>query len=1471
MEKYTVDIDKVLDDFEETEALKIDAHNKLEESALEHCMEIYHSDVKENSNSLDVVHETTCDTEHRTNKICERTISSSLQNETQRNSEDTQWTNTVSQETVNKLLKDRTDLRNPVYDNNNQNAKSWNYEIFYKPNDQIVSHCEKNICNSGNVKYASKDLNALNSSLNACITDDEIICVSVQENALGKTICESHSVKDTLATDLSKQGGCLDDTWLPDKLKNDSVSHDNSLPLSEKEDSSLKTHNSPEVKKTFQERARVSCEENVSGSVVNKILKISNSDACVEGSYLVEQKTIEDKVEEVKDMGTEPVDLLKQALLTNISTVDVNTAVVQSYPQISSASELDSVRILEESHEENSASCSNTSCLSTVNQILNKIAKSACPPPVQHLQFQQLDAQDEDSGVSSQEDVSGNSPPEMLHGDDAGTVVDAKCDYSEFKFLNLDYPDCNQKKSIDCVETPENVDISANLSSEISRNNEVCKTLTIDNDKSVETLDTFAGARPKLDYVNDLSETLNFEEDKNIVDKEVANTLKNCEKLSESECPFDGGKGTDKACSEKKSPTEQVLSLDIATDEICEDCDPVCSSINEADDFKVTNEDILNESTKENMPSESFNEGILNKSTDESTLDKSTDDILKSEEEVANCNNSSEPELNSDVKIHILPRLQRPTTLDLPSRHVTTTESSNEKVPVLAQDVNEILDQAQVIAAESPAAELKVKEFLPCVQQQSSLGTVKPFWIPDAEAPNCMHCGIKFTVIKRRHHCRACGKVLCSRCCNQKARLAYLNKEDRICQPCAEILSTLQNKNPVPVADSQSSSSCGSSPNFSPSPQVPNSNFSDKNSWRPHPNNPDDYCSTIPPLQQIQLSGSRPPPTVMVPIGVLKRGNKPRREPKQVIFSDGIRPGGDLTEHAESVPAYRRIGRKRVDKVSGDAVITASPVLPSVLSHQKNKAKRILVSDGEGPLPPIVMQADNMEDGKMEWTQVLEKLRDETAKPINFALMKNIHIFVKLINLDCCFGKECWCFTSHGLCTVGQDEVMVVLERMPDENNLPRGIFKLFIQIYDSANKGSTFDDLGHIIFPEQILGSSDHRGFLFVRPSFQCLSKLVVPNSPFLVAILIHKWEIPWAKVFPLRLMLRLGAECRYYPCALVSTRERKPVYFEIGQTIMSVLADLRNYQFTIPVIPGVVVHMEEKKTCVNIPRNRYEKVMKVLNSNNVEHVLALGSNFSTEADSHLVCMQKEEGDYQTQAISIENTTRRVTGASFIVFSGALKSSSGLSAKFSIVEDGLLVQIPQETMVSLHLALRDMRDLTIECGQISAPEPEEVVIIQWTRDDKKFNIGVRSPIDGRSLEGVSNLRIHTSTDYAGENYLIRWTEVFFLEVDENSSGLHELVDPCRFAETIAQSCCMALTPYLDQLAEAELTKLGLRVTLDSEQDRVEYDIGSRGKPLPAMYMNALDSGLIPVILRLSGSTHSEPLAFELIFHILVK
>lgn len=41
----------------------------------------------------------------------------------------------------------------------------------------------------------------------------------------------------------------------------------------------------------------------------------------------------------------------------------------------------------------------------------------------------------------------------------------------------------------------------------------------------------------------------------------------------------------------------------------------------------------------------------------------------------------------------------------------------------------------------------------------NSLGEVAPVWVPDSQAPVCMKCDVKFTFTKRRHHCRACGKV----------------------------------------------------------------------------------------------------------------------------------------------------------------------------------------------------------------------------------------------------------------------------------------------------------------------------------------------------------------------------------------------------------------------------------------------------------------------------------------------------------------------------------------------------------------------------------------------------------------------------------------------------------------------------------------------------------------------------------------
>lgn len=51
-------------------------------------------------------------------------------------------------------------------------------------------------------------------------------------------------------------------------------------------------------------------------------------------------------------------------------------------------------------------------------------------------------------------------------------------------------------------------------------------------------------------------------------------------------------------------------------------------------------------------------------------------------------------------------------------------------------------------------------------------------------------------------------------------------------------------------------------------------------------------------------------------------------------------------------------------------------------------------------------------------------------------------------------------------------------------------------------------------------------------------------------------------------------------------------------------------------------------------------------------------------------------------------------------MFNGALKPTTGLTAKSSIVEDGLMVQIVPEDMATLKQLLREMKGYTI--GEVS-------------------------------------------------------------------------------------------------------------------------------------------------------------------------
>ncbi|KAK7084327.1 hypothetical protein SK128_019117 [Halocaridina rubra] len=50
--------------------------------------------------------------------------------------------------------------------------------------------------------------------------------------------------------------------------------------------------------------------------------------------------------------------------------------------------------------------------------------------------------------------------------------------------------------------------------------------------------------------------------------------------------------------------------------------------------------------------------------------------------------------------------------------------------------------------------------------QQYKDSDFKQYWLPDSTSVQCYECEEKFTTFRRRHHCRVCGQIFCSRCCN---------------------------------------------------------------------------------------------------------------------------------------------------------------------------------------------------------------------------------------------------------------------------------------------------------------------------------------------------------------------------------------------------------------------------------------------------------------------------------------------------------------------------------------------------------------------------------------------------------------------------------------------------------------------------------------------------------------------------------
>jgi hypothetical protein len=74
--------------------------------------------------------------------------------------------------------------------------------------------------------------------------------------------------------------------------------------------------------------------------------------------------------------------------------------------------------------------------------------------------------------------------------------------------------------------------------------------------------------------------------------------------------------------------------------------------------------------------------------------------------------------------------------------------------------------------------------------------------IDETHITHCENCRCTFTMIYRKHHCRSCGKVFCSKCCYKKIDVpkeflsyqqysifSYFSKEEKVCDTCYSEIS----------------------------------------------------------------------------------------------------------------------------------------------------------------------------------------------------------------------------------------------------------------------------------------------------------------------------------------------------------------------------------------------------------------------------------------------------------------------------------------------------------------------------------------------------------------------------------------------------------------------------------------------------------------------------------------------------------
>ncbi|VDM18116.1 unnamed protein product [Hydatigera taeniaeformis] len=676
----------------------------------------------------------------------------------------------------------------------------------------------------------------------------------------------------------------------------------------------------------------------------------------------------------------------------------------------------------------------------------------------------------------------------------------------------------------------------------------------------------------------------------------------------------------------------------------------------------------------------------------------------------------------------------RPSGTDTEVMQGTISETVCDSSPLTeAVNVNEDEngdENAIATSTDRRQASPSLPSTLPLVQAQSiPLSLEPPEWASDTSSTVCVACNSRFTMIRRRHHCRTCGRLLCATCTPHR----------------------------VPLPPSFSPSSAYSSPEGSLLRLVSGSNVTTAGSNETR-------------LHRVCVQCFRQ----------MFRGSPVQAYPSPTITV----ASSSSTMPASRIQAPSSQTLEGAESIAPQAILQRRPLSPSLVSSMLKDDCLIPPAASQSSWPPLVIATTP--ELVLESQPSNDRVRDLMASDggtVTFAVTRNLHVLVSIV------GVNVWSFLSHGLYTVGQEEVCLLLRRREGETTPPIDALVQYFLLYDlaffpccsyfqtrtkptstnSITSASFLDEGSCLLLPNPFADQQHQQsssstwfdgtccGFLYVRACSRYAEALtdllcLFPTPPFLISLVLrHPSEVTWATRHPLRLLLTLSQSSN---CAfpLISDRDRLPVFSADGATASSVLslcsasrgkgAVLCVYVPELNILVSGLGGRGELRLQLLFRRSAHEHVRRALQS--VGHgeslLFGLTGNFCPSADCHLYVSDSATG--LTTGLTPHDSmdpSKMVVGASFVLIEGV----EGCNSSLTVVEDGCVARLTTEQFKALltHMRSASPLQLRIETapGLSTTPPPLSggLITVNWVDEAAPIHFTSLhcSLIDGRLVE----------------------------------------------------------------------------------------------------------------------------------------